>query len=64
MCISAPQGVRAKPKRRRYEPEFYAELTKLKYQQYEMRLVIRDMVIYFVYLVIIFLVGSITNKMC
>ena len=55
-----------RPPRQRFEPEFYAWLTTLKRQEAEMRSVIRDMIVYLVYLVIILLIsyGNQVERSC
>ena len=46
-----------KPEKRTMEPVFYAELTKRKNQEQEMKFVLREMVTYFLYLAIVFTIA-------
>ena len=39
------------------EPDYYEELKQMKIQEMEMRIVIRDIIIYFVYIIIIFIIS-------
>lgn len=47
---------RIKPQKRQMEPVFYEMLVTRKRQEMEMKLVIRDLIVYFVYVIIIFLI--------
>ena len=48
---------RPKPERKRFQKQFYEELRVRKIQEMEMKTVLRDLVIYFFYVAIIFIIS-------
>ena len=52
-----PGEKRVKPRKRRMEPVFYEALCKRKNQEREMKTVIRDLVIYFIYMSIVYIIS-------
>ena len=49
--------IRIKPDKRRFEAQFRAKLRERRNQEMEMKTVIRDLAIYFIYVSIIFIIG-------
>ena len=55
--FSEERQTREKPPKKRFEPEFYDDMVKTKNQEHEMRIVVRDMIVYFCYIAIILIIS-------
>ena len=52
---------RPKPPKRRMEPRFYAEMVKKKQDEQAMRVVVRDFIVYFCYVGIVFMISYVNR---